>query len=110
MGRKVWPWICCSVISYVRVRCKACSSFPETRLFLRGPGKSGKEGLWEASKQFPKATEALARFVRQAKPAFKFSAIMMFKDIKTPMHRDSRNAPFPNLVIPIGDFKGGEIW
>ena len=72
--------------------------------------KGGKEGLWEATKQFPKATEALARFVRQASPAFKFSAIMMFRDIKTPMHRDSRNAPFPNLVIPIGDFEGGEIW
>ena len=34
---------------------------------------------------------------------------MMFRDIKTPMHRDSRNAPFPNLVIPIGDLRG-EIW
>ena len=72
--------------------------------------KGGKEGLWEATKQFPKASEALARFVRQASPAFKFSAIMMFRDIKTPMHRDSRNAPLPNLVIPIGDFEGGEIW
>ena len=26
------------------------------------------------------------------------------------MHRDSKNAPFPNLVIPKKDFKGGEIW
>ena len=72
--------------------------------------KGGKEGLWEATKQFPKATEALARFVRQASPVFKFSAIVLFRDIKTPMHRDSRNAPFPNLVILIGDFEGGEIW
>ena len=51
-----------------------------------------KSGLWEATKQFPKPTKALARFVRQANPAFKFSAIMMFMDIKTPMHRESRNA------------------
>ena len=56
-----------------------------------------------STQSFPNTGRVLAQFVRQAKQAFRFTAIMLLKDIiKTQMPQDSRNAPYPNLVAPIG--------
>ena len=72
--------------------------------------KGGLVGLRTNTRDRPLATEAMARFARQTQPGFVFTTLSVFQGVKTPMHKDSRNAPYPNLVIPLTRFKDGQIW
>ena len=67
-------------------------------------------GLRSNTKDRPRSTEIMTRFAKQTRPGFIFTTLSVFQGVKTPMHKDSRNAPFPNLVIPLTRFQGGQIW
>ena len=66
-------------------------------------------GLRSNTKDRPRSTEIMTRFAKQTRPGFIFTTLSVFQGVKTPMHKDSRNAPFPNLVIPLTRFQGGQI-
>ena len=72
--------------------------------------KGGLVGLRHCTEGMPCTSQVLTRYVCQISPKFSFSAVSLFHGIRTTMHRDSRNAPFPNMVAPITSFKGGQIW
>ena len=72
--------------------------------------KGGLVGLRKHTASFPTVCKVLTSYLEQIKPGFTFSAVALFQGVKTPVHKDSRNAPFPNLVAPIGQFTGGSIW
>ena len=72
--------------------------------------KGGLVGLRKNTASMPNVCSALTRYVDQVRPDFVFSAVALFQGVKTPVHKDSRNAPFPNLVTPVGQFSGGAIW
>ena len=72
--------------------------------------KGGLLGLRKHTASFPTVCKVLTSYLEQIKSGFTFSAIALFQGVKTPVHKDSRNAPFPNLVAPIGQFTGGSIW
>ena len=67
-------------------------------------------GLRSNTKDRPRSTEVMTRFAKQTRPGFVFTTLSVFQGVKTPMHKDSRNAPYPNLVIPLTRFKDGQIW
>ena len=67
-------------------------------------------GLRSNTKDRPRSTEVMTRFTKQTRPGFVFTTLSVFQGVKTPMHKDSRNAPYPNLVIPLTRFQGGQIW
>ena len=68
--------------------------------------KGGLVGLRKNTASFPMVCTVLTSYVEQVKKGFTCSAIALFQGVKTPMHKDSRNAPFPNPVAPIGQFTG----
>ena len=72
--------------------------------------KGGLVGLRKNTSSMPHVCRALTRCVDQVQPGFISSAVALFQGVKTPVHKDSRNAPFPNLVTPVGRFSGGAIW
>ena len=72
--------------------------------------KGGLVGLRANYRRNPVASEVLASFVRQSHPTCAFSTLSLFQGVKTPMHKDSRNAPYANLVLPLTRFEGGAIW
>ena len=39
-----------------------------------------------------------------------FSAVSIFENVRTPVHKDSRNAHHDNLVLPLSGFTNGQIW
>ncbi|CAE7041883.1 unnamed protein product [Symbiodinium sp. CCMP2592] len=72
--------------------------------------KGGLTGLRKACHDFPLATKCLVRFVRSMHPFHPFSTISIYDNVCTALHRDSRNACFENLIIPLTQFSGGELW
>ena len=72
--------------------------------------KGGLVGLRKNTSVMPQVGRVLTRYVGQLQPRFIFSAIALFQGVRTPLHKDNRNAPFPNLVAPVGKFTGGAIW
>ena len=72
--------------------------------------KGGITGLRHNTTAFPMATKLLARFACHIFQSTHFTTLSLFDGVKTPMHRDSRNGPYPNGVCPISDFSGGHIW
>ncbi|CAE7196495.1 unnamed protein product [Symbiodinium sp. CCMP2592] len=49
-------------------------------------------------------------YLQQVAPGFQASAIAIFDDVRTGVHRDARNAHYPNMVAPLSDFEDGQIW
>ncbi|CAE7290582.1 unnamed protein product [Symbiodinium sp. CCMP2592] len=72
--------------------------------------KGGLTGLRKACHDFPLATKCLVRFVRSMRPFHPFSTISIYDNVCTPLHKDSRNACCENLIIPLTQFWGGELW
>ncbi|CAE7837757.1 unnamed protein product [Symbiodinium sp. CCMP2592] len=70
----------------------------------------GLTGLKKACHHFPLATKCLVRFVRSLRPFHPFSTISMYDNVCTALHKDSRNACCENLIIPLTQFSGGELW
>ncbi|CAE7632161.1 unnamed protein product [Symbiodinium sp. CCMP2592] len=72
--------------------------------------KGGLVGLRHHSTVLPKSTQVLTRYLQQVAPGFQASAIAIFDDVRTGVHRDARNAHYPNMVVPLSDFEDGQIW
>ena len=84
---------------------------PEAETFSTGCYcKGGLVGLRSSCRRFPAASAFLCKFILERVPSFKFSSVSLFKNIRTGIHRDGRNAPYDNLIIPITDFEGGGLW
>ena len=61
------------------------------------------------TKCFALACSVLANFVRDISPDFHFTTVNLFFNVKTSPHMDSHNAPLPNLVVGISDFREGQV-
>ena len=72
--------------------------------------KGGITGLRKAIQDFPKATRCLTHFVRTVRPQHVFSTVSLYDNVCTSLHRDGRNSPIDNLVLPLTKFSGGEVW
>ena len=72
--------------------------------------KGGLVGLRHHTSALPKTTRVLTTFLQQVEPGFRATAIAIFDNVRTVVHRDSRNEHLPNLVVPLSDFQNGEIW
>ncbi|CAE7263715.1 unnamed protein product [Symbiodinium sp. CCMP2592] len=72
--------------------------------------KGGLVGLRHHSTVLPKSTQVLTRYLQQVAPGFQASAIAIFDDVRTGVHRDARNAHYPYMVVPLSDFEDGQIW
>ena len=72
--------------------------------------KGGIVGLRSACRKYPVTCAFLNQFVKSIRPDFHYSSISLFQDLRTGIHRDSKNAAEDNLLIPISDFKGGGVW
>ena len=74
--------------------------------FLRG----GLYGLRATCGTHHFAVQCFTRLLRANFPNLAFSSFGIFFNVLTAMHRDSRNAPFPNLLLALSKFTGGEVW
>ena len=72
---------------------------------------AGEVGLRRNSSSFPKSSALLARHVAALSPSFSFTSVALFRNLKTPCHRDENNYPGSfNLVAPLAPFQFGQIW
>ena len=55
-------------------------------------------------------TKLLTSHVLKRFPGKCFSAVSIFENVRTPVHKDSRNAHHDNLVFPLSGFTNGQIW
>ena len=69
-----------------------------------------RAGLRRNLDAFPFATELLARLVAHNFPGRVFSSIALFRDIKQPLHKDTTNGHYDNLLLSCSDFSGGGLW
>ena len=69
--------------------------------FLRG-------GL--ACRSHPNSVQVFTALLRRHFPGRVFSSLGVFINIRTAMHRDSRNAAQPNLLLALSSFSGGQVW
>ena len=84
---------------------------PDAKSFSAGCyAKGGLVGLRSACRKYPVTCAFLNRFVQSVRPGFEYSSLSLFQDLRTGVHKDSRNASEDNLLIPISDFEGGGIW
>ena len=74
-------------------------------MYCQGP----LQGLRANSRRHPLSSKLLASFVRSLEPSFNFSSLHLFLNVKTSPHIDSNNAPLPNLIAGISDFKDGQV-
>ena len=84
---------------------------PDAQSFSVGCyAKGGIVGLRSACRKYPVTCAFLNQFVKRVRPDFHYSSISLFQDLRTGIHKDSKNAAEDNLLIPMSDFKGGGIW
>ena len=67
-------------------------------------------GLRQSCHSFPAAVECFTSLLRQAFPGRVFSSLAVFDNVAAAMHKDSRNAPYPNLLLALTRFRGGAVW
>ena len=73
--------------------------------------KGGCVGLRKNAREFPASTSALTRFMKAKVPLAKFSAVAVFSNIQTPLHRDANNLTGSlNYIVSLTKFKGGGVW
>ena len=56
------------------------------------------------------AVPILTRFVRERAPGRFFTSVAVLYDQESQPHTDSSNDEFPNVVLQISSFTGGELW
>ncbi|CAE7713877.1 unnamed protein product [Symbiodinium necroappetens] len=59
---------------------------------------------------FPFASELLARLVASNFPGRVFSSTAFFRDLKQPLHKDTTNGRYDNLLLACSDFVDGGLW
>ena len=72
--------------------------------------QGGFRELRNECKEFPCASRVMTRFVQERLPGHVFSTCGIFSDSLTPLHRDGRNAQWPNAIFRLSDFKNGGLW
>ena len=72
--------------------------------------KGGVVGLRRSCREFPATLRVLCTLLRHAFPGQIFSSVAVFVDAATQMHRDSHNAPYPNLLLALSTFSNGQVW
>ena len=71
--------------------------------------QGGLQGIRSECNSFPKSVQAITAFVRAQVPGHPFTTVAIFQNTQT-VHVDSRNAPLPNAVIAVSQFKNGQVW
>ncbi|CAE7678807.1 unnamed protein product [Symbiodinium sp. CCMP2592] len=77
-----------------------------TGAYVKGP----LLGLRSNCSKHPAASKIFAQAVQRAAPGMKFSTLSVFSDLKTEPHVDRFNSPFPNILVPLSNFRKGEVW
>ena len=72
--------------------------------------QGGFRGLRKECHTFPFASRIMTRFVKERLPGHVFSTCGFFSNSATPLHKDGRNAPWPNALFRVTDFQGGGLW
>ncbi|CAE7244154.1 unnamed protein product [Symbiodinium sp. CCMP2592] len=67
-------------------------------------------GLRSNCNKHPAASKVFAQAVQRAAPGMQFSTLSVFSDLKTEPHVDRFNSPFPNILVPLSNFRKGEVW
>ena len=70
----------------------------------------GTAGLRNNAKVFPLSTMCFALWLRHVKLLNMFTSCVVFDDNKAELHRDLRNSPLSNLIVPLTRFRGGLLW
>ena len=74
--------------------------------FRKGPFK----GLRKSCTAFPKSLQCFTRLLRAHFPGEVFSSLGVFLNVQAEMHKDSRNGPYPNLLLALSSFTDGQVW
>ena len=75
--------------------------------YAKGPLR----GVRKNASLFPACTRVLCRLVLQTFPEADFTAVAIFKNLKTALHIDMNNeSDSLNYLIPVTVFQGGEVW
>ena len=72
--------------------------------------QGGFRGLRHECSTFPFACRIMTRYIRERLPGHVFSTCGIFIDSFTPLHKDTRNAQWPNAIFRLSDFKNGGLW
>ena len=72
--------------------------------------QGGFRGLRKECAIFPNSCRLVTRFVSEQLPGHVFSTCGIFSDAATPLHRDGRNAHWPNAIFRLSSFKEGGLW
>ena len=72
--------------------------------------QGGLQGIRSECNNFPMSVRAITAFVRAQVPGHPFTTVALFQNTQTDVHVDSRNAPLPNAVIAVSEFKNGQVW
>ena len=80
------------------------------RSFFSGLCSRVKTGLRANTNLFPESTKAFNTYVRSISPEHRWTSIALFENVQTELRRDALNSSWPNLVVPIIDFKDGSVW
>ena len=72
--------------------------------------QGGFRGLRKECTIFPNSCRLVTRFVSEQLPGHVFSTCGLFSDAATPLHRDGRNAHWPNAIFRLSSFKEGGLW
>ena len=80
-------------------------------IFLAGASSVGAQATVRGTCfEFPQTVRIFAQALRHSFPDRVFSSLGVFSNIRTSFHKDSLNAPFENLLLPLSEFQGGDIW
>ncbi|CAE7430284.1 unnamed protein product, partial [Symbiodinium sp. CCMP2456] len=78
--------------------------------FAGAYAKGGLVGLRKACQLQSRCTKVFAHLLARLFPGFYFTSLAVFVNVPTAMHRDVHNAPYPNIIVALSDFKNGQIW
>ena len=85
----------------------------------RGSGSSFGLGCWMHdarcglrcnTTRFPLVTKLSCRYVHQMQPEHRWTSLVFFDNVRAPKHRDVNNSADANLILPLTDFQGGDIF
>ena len=89
---------------------KAAGHQREGAFFAGAYARGGFVGLRSSCHSFPCSIKVLTAALRGAFPGQCFSTLVVFTNTLTAPHKDVRNAPFPNLLMPLSKFTAGQVW
>ena len=102
----------CRLLPFEQPHVAAAGTEPgQGRAFFAGAFCKGPfYGLRQSCHQFPQSIRCFTALLRDAFPGMVFSSLAIFDNVSARMHKDSRNAPFPNLLLTLTCFQHGEVW